>query len=103
MTVYNKLVRDRIPEIISARGLTYDVQVLDQASYAAKLDEKLHEEFQEYATSGDIAELADLVEVVYAILALRGVSLEAFDQLRVEKKLARGGFDQRYLLVNVDD
>jgi predicted house-cleaning noncanonical NTP pyrophosphatase (MazG superfamily) len=103
MTEYHKLVRDRIPEIIRASGRDCEVRVLGDAEYAAKLDEKLREELDEYAASGSVEELADLVEVVHAILAFRGVTAGDFEALRVQKHGARGGFVERLLLERVSD
>jgi len=107
MKAYNKLIRDKIPEIIEATGRKAVTRVLDEAEYRHLLDVKLQEELKEYLTanqpSDQIAELADLVEVVYAILACHGVTLHQFEQIRLEKKVQRGGFDDRLLLVRVEE
>src|SRR5690349_15930423 len=103
MIVYNKLVRDRIPEIIEQSGKACEVRVLSPEEYRTKLHEKLLEEIKEYNHSGEVTELADLVEVVYAILDNEGISTESFEKLREAKKSERGAFRKRLLLVHVSE
>lgn len=103
MLVYNKLIRDRIPEIIEQTGTQYRVRTLDETEYKVQLDKKLQEELNEYSTSGKVCELADMVEVIYAILAVKGVGVEEFEAVRTEKKLKRGGFENRLFLEHVED
>jgi predicted house-cleaning noncanonical NTP pyrophosphatase (MazG superfamily) len=101
MPVYNKLVRDRIPEIIEAAGKRCEVRVLGNDEYLKALQDKLAEEVQEYLHSGKVEELADLVEVVYALVQAAGMSRDAFDQIRERKARERGGFERRLFLVRV--
>ncbi|MBY6275846.1 nucleoside triphosphate pyrophosphohydrolase [Symbiobacterium thermophilum] len=103
MTVYHKLVRDRIPEIIEASGRTCVVRVLDDQAYLDSLHRKLEEELQEYLTTHSLEELADLLEVAYAIAEFRGVRPEQLEQVRREKREARGGFRRRLFLLQVSD
>ena len=63
--VYNKLVRDRIPEIIRADGKECETEVLEDGAFLAALDKKMTEELQEYFESHSAEELADLLEVIY--------------------------------------
>lgn len=98
---YNKLIRDKIPEIIEANGKKAVVEVLDDENVLKYLDIKLGEELKEYQESGSVEELADLVEVVYALLDCKGVSLEEFEKIRVDKAEKRGGFKKRLLLKEV--
>ncbi len=99
MIPYDKLVRDRIPEIIGAQGKHCQVRVLDEAEYARRLDEKLAEELEEYHRSGDVEELVDLVEVLRAIVEARGIGWDEVERRRLAKWEARGGFEQRLLLI----
>lgn len=69
---YNKLVRDKIPEIILAQGEKPVTRVLEDAEYLACLEQKLREETAEYLESGKLDELADIMEVVYALCEARG-------------------------------
>lgn len=101
MTVYNKLIRDRIPEIVEAKGSKAIVEILDAESYGKYLDIKLGEELKEYLEDGSVEELADLVEVVYALLEVKGVTLEEFEKIRTAKAEERGAFKKRLLLKEV--
>ncbi len=98
---YNKLVRDRIPEIIEAGGNTCTVEVLSDEDYLTMLDKKLTEELAEYHADGNPEELADLLEVIYAAAKARGVSAEALDAIRAEKARKRGAFEQKLMLLEV--
>lgn len=98
---YNKLVRDRIPQIIEQSGKTCICEKLSDEQYIAKLNEKLLEEVKEYFESGSVEELADVGEVMHAILAYIGVSIEDFQCLRMKKHNERGGFSKKILLKQV--
>lgn len=94
-----KLIRDRIPDIIQKNDETCEVQFLktDQ-EYEGVLLEKLHEEVAEYQTDRTLEELADIMEVISAIAESRHSSLEEIDQIRIQKKKERGGFEKRIML-----
>ena len=102
-TMYNKAVRDRIPEIIRATGSTCVVEQLDDDGFLPVLERKLLEEVGEYVVSGSVGELVDLVEVVYRIVELKGVSREDFERMRDEKAELRGRFDSNTFLVGVEE
>lgn len=99
--IYNKLVRDKIPQIIEAEGNKAVCKTLDEAGYIQHLNEKLLEEVQEYLKSGELEELADIGEVMHAILAYKGIPLEEFQKARMTKLEQRGGFKERILLEEV--
>ena len=101
MKTYNKLVRDKIPEIIAADGGSCETKTLFFADYLRELDNKLTEEHDEYILSHNVEELADLLEVIYAIAKIRGVSAEKLDALRAEKAEKRGRFEKRIFLQTV--
>lgn len=98
---YDKLVRDRIPEIIQASGKKCRTEILSDDDYLKRLDEKLTEELAEYHESGAVEELADLLEVVYAAAQARGYSKEHLESLRQEKAEKRGAFQKKILLQEV--
>ena len=98
---YNKLVRDRIPEIISSAGKTCSIEILSSENYLCMLDAKLDEELAEYHADQNIEELADLLEVIRATAIARGYSLEELERVRAEKAAKRGGFENRILLKEV--
>lgn len=99
--IYDKLVRDKIPEIIMKSGKTCLVEVLDNDKYVDLLDKKLFEEMLEYHQDKSVEELADIVEVIYAIAKSRGLSVEEFEKIRNKKADERGGFDKKILLKSV--
>lgn len=103
MRVYNKLVRDRIPEMIAASGRQCAERVLDDDAYIASLNQKLGEELQEYLATQGVEELADLVEVVCAIVEFKGLTWEQFERIRLGKREDRGGFSQRLYLGHVSE
>lgn len=100
--IYNKLVRDKIPEIIEVSGKTCETKILSNEEYLQMLDKKLDEELAEYRKDQNIEELADLLEVLYATAKARGYSIEELEHVRVEKQKARGGFEGRILLKSVE-
>lgn len=99
--IYNKLVRDRIPEIITAAGKTCTVEVLADGEYLTYLDQKLSEELSEYLAEPSLEELADLTEVIHAVVQARRWTLEELERVRVEKATQRGGFEKKLLLKEV--
>ncbi len=100
-TTYNKLVRDRIPEIIKGNGQECVTEILSDEEYIKALDEKLREEMEEYQRDKSIDELADLLEVVYSVAKARGWSVEELEEVRKNKSKKRGGFEKRIFLKEV--
>lgn len=96
MIEFDKLVRGRIPEIIAANGEKPVTRILDDTEYRRCLERKLDEEAAEYRESGELAELADILEVVYALCEAQGHSLEALCR---QKREERGGFSKKIFLV----
>ena len=82
MKIYNKLVRDKIPEIVLKNdGKTCKTKTLNDEEYLTSLNTKLQEELKEYLESGDVEELADLEEVLRAILDVKNVNFEEFEKI----------------------
>ena len=102
MKVYNKLVRDRIPEIIEKNGGKPIIRKLDDEEYFRELNRKIKEELNEYLESGEIEELADLEEVLRAILDYKNCSYEEFEKIRNEKVKKRGAFKNKIFLESTD-
>jgi predicted house-cleaning noncanonical NTP pyrophosphatase (MazG superfamily) len=98
MTIYNKLVRDLIPEIVAAKGGEAKIHIAEQEEYEKKLREKLQEEVLEFLESGKPEELADILEVVYALGAVAGVDQGQLENLRRTKAQERGAFERRIIL-----
>ena len=98
--IYNKLVRDNIPNIIKENGNECETRILKNDEYKEELDRKLNEEFLEYKEEGAVEELADMLEVIYAIGKLKGFSEEELNKIREEKAERRGRFDNKIFLVS---
>lgn len=96
--IYNKLIRDRIPEIIENDGRKAKIRILDDEEYRKQLNKKLQEEVKEYLEDNNVEELADIVEVVYGILNSMNVPVDEFERIRNEKKTKNGGFEKRLFL-----
>ena len=100
-TVFRKLVRDRIPEMIEQAGQTCSYSVLSDEDYLEMLDEKLNEELAEYQESKSMEELADLLEVMKAVAIARGSSPGEVEEIRRLKAAQRGGFEKKIFLEEV--
>ena len=104
MKIYNKLVRDRIPEIIASdNGKTCSTRTMQPVEYLKALNKKLQEELQEYLESGEVEELANLEEVLRAILDVKDVSYDDFESIRIKKANERGAFKKRIFLEYVKE
>jgi predicted house-cleaning noncanonical NTP pyrophosphatase (MazG superfamily) len=100
MAHYEKLVRDRIPEILDAKGVPYEKRIADDAQYRAELIKKLLEEAQEFTEAGSVEELADVLEVVDALRRLPEYA--DVEHAQAAKRDERGGFLGR-IIVSGDD
>ena len=87
-----KLVRDKIPQIIIADGRTPIVRTLSDEEYLSELDRKLNEEVAEYQADKSLEEMADVLEVLFAICEARGHSADELMEVRDKKREKRGGF-----------
>lgn len=99
---YNKLVRDRIPEIIQRDGRRYEIRVVSHEEYIHLLKNKLIEEAQEVVAASDdelIKELADLQEVIDSLVAIKNIDYKSIREKQKERYISRGGFEKRLLLL----
>ncbi len=104
IATYNKLVRDKIPEIISKDGKTSEIQIASSDdAFLTFLGQKLVEESQEFSENKDPSELADILEVMLAILHLKKISFSKLEKIRLDKKEDRGGFDKRIILLSTTE
>ncbi|GGH73636.1 putative house-cleaning noncanonical NTP pyrophosphatase (MazG superfamily) [Pullulanibacillus pueri] len=107
MPKYNKLVRDRIPEIIAENGQTYHVKKLEEEDYLVELRRKAQEELNEYfessKTNEAIEELADVLEVIYALGQVHGVEPAELEKIRRLKAERRGRFAKKLFLLDVEE
>ena len=102
MKVYNKLVRDKIQELIESDGKTCKTRVLSNEEYIAALEAKLNEEVAEYQADKNLEEMADILEVLRSICIAREYALEELEAVRAKKADERGGFEEKIFLEYVE-
>lgn len=98
---YDKLVRDKIIDIIEAKGEKALYHIADDGEYTDKLKEKLQEEVMEFLEAENKEEMADVFEVITAILAQKGWKIEEIIEVQKRKREERGGFERRTILEEV--
>jgi predicted house-cleaning noncanonical NTP pyrophosphatase (MazG superfamily) len=103
MKIYNKLIRDNIPSIMSAQGKNFRTHVAEPEEYKVKLKEKLIEEVNEFLEDPCLEELADILEVFSALVDAMGYSQEELAQRVNEKSDERGSFESRIVLESVEE
>ena len=96
--IYNKLVRDKIPEIVKKKGEVPITHIASDNEYWEKLKEKLKEEIDEFMKEGNENELVDILEVVYAISDYKKIDKKQLKLLRKKKAEERGGFKDKIIL-----
>lgn len=103
--VYNKLVRDNIPEIIKENNDGETItRILSDEEYKKALEDKLYEEYQEVLeSSGEdrVEELADMLEIIISLARLEKTNLETIIEIAKKKKAKRGGFEKKLYLEKV--
>lgn len=107
MKTYNKLVRDKIPEVIRKNGQTCNIEKLDQTAYTIELKSKLKEELIEYLETEEdeeaIEELSDILEIIHSLSEIHGKKFKDVEEARQKKLNDRGGFNERIYLIDVDE
>ena len=103
MKKYNKLVRDRIPDIIKKRGQNPVTRILDKNEFVEGLIDKLCEEVDEFDEDRNAEELADIIEVLMALAQALGISQQELKKVRDKKALTRGSFRKRIFLERVEE
>ncbi|SHJ74056.1 Predicted house-cleaning noncanonical NTP pyrophosphatase, all-alpha NTP-PPase (MazG) superfamily [Clostridium amylolyticum] len=101
MKSYNKLVRDKIPEIIKEAGKTCNIRYADEKEQLKLLEEKLQEEVSEYIEAKNLEELADIMEVLFGLAKNLGFCEEDLLKCREDKRSKRGGFEEGVVLLEV--
>ncbi|WP_083821322.1 nucleoside triphosphate pyrophosphohydrolase [Candidatus Odyssella thessalonicensis] len=103
---FDKLIRDRSPQFLQDSGINVFHRVMGQDEFIRQLKQKLLEEVQEVHTALSpeemLEELADLLEVIYALTTCQGFSLADLEAQRLQKKEARGGFEGRLYIAAVE-
>ncbi|MGD6831022.1 nucleoside triphosphate pyrophosphohydrolase [Sutcliffiella halmapala] len=107
MTVYNKLVRDNIPQIIEATGKKFTTRILNDQEFIKHLKQKCYEELDEYCAANTneeaVEELADLMEIIRSLAKYHGLSMEEIEKIRQGKAVKRGEFEEKVFLVEVEE
>jgi predicted house-cleaning noncanonical NTP pyrophosphatase (MazG superfamily) len=103
LKVYNKLIRDKIPQVIEESGKKCDIRSAGKAEHYRLLEAKLKEEVQEFLQDKNLEELADVMEVLFGLAESLGYSEGELVKKRVEKFEERGGFKEGIVLLSVDD
>ena len=99
---YDKLVRDRIPEIIEESGKKYMIEICNSPhEMNQRLIEKLLEEGNEFLESNEIEELADILQIVHSLIENNDCELTEIEKIRTKKEVARGGFRKGIILKRV--
>ena len=102
--IYNKLVRDNIPNIIENNGEIPVTRILSDEEYKLELEKKLYEEYNEVLESSGkdrIEELADMLEIIIALSKLENSNLEEVIEISKQKAKKRGAFDKKIYLEKV--
>lgn len=106
MEIYNKLVRDKIPDLIKKNGESCKVEILEQEAFIVALKKKLQEEVDEYLTSQHeeeaIEELADILEIIHSLAQTHHQTMNEVEKVRQIKYKERGGFNKKYYLINTN-
>ena len=101
--IYNKLVRDKIPEQINKIiGRKANYRILNDREYLKELDKKLFEEAHEFVEEHSVEELADLTEVIFAIMKVNNISIEDIENARKSKNNIKGSFNKKIYLIDVE-
>jgi len=107
MPIYNKLVRDLIPSMISKNGKDFSTRILTDTEYVVELEKKLIEEIVEYreasSVENKIEELADILEIIHAAVKFHGVSFDLLEGVRRAKEEKLGSFEERIFLIEVKE
>ena len=103
LLTYNKLIRDNNVKIMEDKGCKVRYEILDNERYGKELDKKLKEEVNEYLEDYSVEEMADVMEVIYAILEYRGTNMEEVEKIRIEKREKKGAFKNKVFLKDVEE
>ena len=102
MIIYNKLIRDKILEILNSLGKKHAIRTLTDDELQSSLIDKLHEELAEFKENPCVEELADIIEVIYSLGKCIGVSKEEIEEVRGKKAEQRGSFNKKIFLIEAE-
>ena len=107
MEIYNKLIRDKVLDIIEKDGKKAKTRILDDEGYKRELLKKLVEEAQEAVATGEdrkglTKEIGDILEIIDYLIKVFGLDRKEIEKIRRERKKSRGGFDKKLFLECVE-
>ena len=100
---YNKLIRDNNVKLMEDKGCKVTYEILDDKRYGQELDKKLQEEVAEYLSDYSVEEMADVMEVIYAMLDFRGITMEEVEKVRLNKRNLKRAFKNKIFLKDVEE
>ena len=100
---YNKLIRDNNVKLMEDKGCKVTYEILDDKRYGQELDKKLQEEVSEYLADYSVEEMADVMEVIYAMLDFRGITMEEVEKVRLNKRNLKRAFKNKIFLKDVEE
>lgn len=107
MPIYNKLVRDNIPQVIEKTNKQFSTHILSKEEYMIEVKKKMNEELEEYQQAETneeaVEELADILELIHAAAKIHGATIDQLEEVRRAKAEKRGGFEKRIFLIEVED
>lgn len=101
--ITNKLVRDKIPEIIESRNGTCELEILNDEDFRKALIDKLKEEISEFEKDDNLEELADIYEVYVTLLKMKGLTISDVCSAAAKKRKKNGGFSKRLFMKSYND
>lgn len=101
MKTYNRLVRDRIPELMLKEHELPTTRILNDDEYIQELNKKLREEVEVYLENENVEEMVDILEVIRAIIEVKGSTYEEVEEKRVKKANKKGAFKEKIYLEKV--
>jgi predicted house-cleaning noncanonical NTP pyrophosphatase (MazG superfamily) len=103
MKVYDKLIRDKIPEVLESLNKNYAVKIVEGEELLPYLKAKLFEETGEFSKEPSVEELADILEVIEALAVSLGSNLTEVLEAKAKKQAERGGFTKGLILLEADE
>ncbi len=103
ITTHNKLVRDKIPDVLKQKGIEYVTRNIEKNEYFGRLIDKLKEEVEELAKDVNEEEIADILEVLNAVIEEKGFSKDSIEEKRIKKLSERGGFRDKIILEQTEE